>query len=642
MRLIVDLETNGFLQECSRIHCIGVRDIGSDYHELIDTQQGIIGWLNKIQKSNDELIFHNGFVFDLPVIKKLTGIDLTKTNKIHDTIILSQLFYGDLKNLDYDRFKVPKKYIGKHSLAAWGHRLLCYKGEYTGGFEVYTPDMGEYCSQDTEVTKQLFLFLEKEKPDRVERDECIELEYEVAIPLARQQAYGIKFNVEKAQQLECTLQAEKVRIRQQLQELFKPRVVSLGKFTPKVNSSKMGYKKGNTFTKIKFEEYNPSSRVQTIDRLCKELGWTPSEFTEKGNPELDEEIIESLPFKELEPLKNYLIVEKRLSQLAVGNKAWLKKVKDDGRIYGSILQCGTLTGRGAHFSPNLSQVPSNDKFYGKECRELFEASEGKVMVGVDADALEMRTLAGYLKSIDRGQFLNTLLKGKKEDKTDMHSQNARAYGVDIYENGRDCAKTAFYGSLYGCKNPKLGLILQQYGIDFRDYVPNFDEQLEGIKEWSKKKEKGFTDKYLECLIAGKTARERYGKKLPHLKSLVQKVVDKWKKTGYLLGLDGRKLRPRSEHSVFNILNQSAGAVLMKKTMIIADRKLQEVLKAGKDYEFMLWSHDEFQLEVNDNPDTIEIVKRILMEAMEEAGQYFKFPCPIIGNAQVGTDWSGTH
>jgi len=640
VRLICDLECNGFLQECSKIHCIAIRDLDSDYSRLYIGDEGVKEFLLDIE--GDELIWHNGFVFDIEVIKKIYNIDLTKTNKIHDTIILSQLFFGDLKNMDYEKFKTPKKYIGSHSLAAWGHRLLCYKGEYIGGFEEYTEEMSAYCLQDTLVTKQLFLYFESIKAERIEREDCIELEYEVAKVLARQQAFGVEFDKEKAQQLEGTLQAEKVRIRQELQKLFKPRVISLGEFTPKVTRKDLGTKKDRVYTKIKFEEYNPSSRKQTIDRLCKEMGWTPQEFTDKGNPQLDEEIIEALPFKEIEPLKNYYILDKRLGQLANGSKAWLKVVKPNNRIYGSILQSGTLSGRPSHHSPNLSQVPANDKFYGKECRELFKVAEGKVMIGVDADALEMRTLAGFLKPLDGGEFIKTLLEGKKELGTDMHSLNAKAYQVDHLEQGRDCSKTLFYAALYGAKNPKLGLILQQYGVNFQEYVKDFDNEFENLKEWSIKKKTGFSDKYLECLLVGKTARENYGKKMPYLPKLIENVVKKWKERGYLIGLDGRKLYPRSEHAVFNTLNQSAGAILCKKAWVIADNKLQEKLTPGKDYEFIINSHDEEQLEVVDNGETIRYTETILKESIIEAGLYFKWPCPLAANTQVGRSWDQTH
>jgi DNA polymerase I len=474
--------------------------------------------------------------------------------------------------------------------------------------------------------------------------EAIELENSIAPILARQCAYGIEFDVKKAQELEANLIAEKVRIRQELQEVFKPRVLNKGEVFPKASNSKYGTKKGCVYTKVQFQEYNPASRQQTIDRLCKEFGWKPEEFTDKGNPELDEEIIESLPFKELKPLKDFYTTNKRLGQLSDGTKAWLKVVKDDNRIYGAVMQSGTVTGRMSHHSPNLAQVPATDKPWGKECRELFRVPEGKIMIGCDADALEMRVLAGYLSKIDGGKFIKTVLEGKKEEGTDMHTLNMYAYGIEQYEGARDCSKTLFYASLYGAKDPKLGLILQQWGVTAQDYVQDFDGQFKSLKQWAARKSTGFSDKFLECLLIGKTARAKYGERLPDLPKLIKDVQDTWKKNGFLKGLDGRKLYPRSEHSAFNTLLQSAGAIIMKKALHIADTNIQKMnYVPGIDYEFILNIHDEWQIELNvDNSKGICDIIDIVVKSIQDAGEFFKFPCPMKGNASKGLNWSETH
>jgi DNA polymerase-1 len=71
-------------------------------------------------------------------------------------------------------------------------------------------------------------------------------------------------------------------------------------------------------------------------------------------------------------LGEYLMLDKRLSQLADGNQAWLKAVQADGRIHGVINPMGTITSRASHFLPNLGQVPNAASPYGPECRELFD------------------------------------------------------------------------------------------------------------------------------------------------------------------------------------------------------------------------------------------------------------------------------
>uniref|UniRef100_UPI0020423538 DNA polymerase n=1 Tax=Enterobacter hormaechei TaxID=158836 RepID=UPI0020423538 len=70
-------------------------------------------------------------------------------------------------------------------------------------------------------------------------------------------------------------------------------------------------------------------------------------------------------------------------QLAEGDEAWLKAIKKDGRIHGSVNQNAAVTGRMTHSKPNIAQVPkvqhSKEKGilkgqeggYGFECRSLF-------------------------------------------------------------------------------------------------------------------------------------------------------------------------------------------------------------------------------------------------------------------------------
>jgi len=580
---------------------------------------------------------------------------VSKNRKIHDTLVLGQLLFADIGNDDFNNThglpgKVfSKRDYGSHSLKAWGQRIHCYKGDFVGGWDKYTEEMGAYCIQDTFTTKALFTTFEAIKDTKLLNDGAIELEYGIAPILARQQAYGVLFDKTKAEQLIGDLTYKLIECGNVLKNIFKVRYISQGEFTPKVNKSKEGIVKGHTFTKIKLEEFNPGSRIQIVDRLIKEFGWNPTEFTEKGQAKMNEDIIANLPYKELAPLKEYLTINKRLSQIEGGTQAWINKVHSDGRIRGAIRQNGAVTGRMAHFSPNMAQCPSNDSLYGKECRELFITPSNKIMIGCDADALEMRCLAGYLQPLDGGRFMRSILEGKKEDGTDAHSINMQAYQI----TNRDCAKTLFYAVIYGARNAKLGLILMDYEINFHDYVPDFENNVKGMIDWVEKKNKldkaqggqpiERTEAYWQCWVAGKHASKLFGDRIPELALLNEKIKAKIKEKGFIRGLDGRKLFCRTEHGALNTVLQSAGALIMKKALIIADQNLQKIgLMYGKDYEFILNVHDEWQLEVTKNEKIVDNVRNILDNSIKQAGEFFKFPCPMKGNSQIGSNWSETH
>ena len=155
------------------------------------------------------------------------------------------------------------------------------------------------------------------------------------------------------------------------------------------------------YTRVKLTEFNPSSRHHIADRLKTLRGWVPEEFTKDGHPKVDDIIISQLPYPEAPQIATYLMVEKRIGQLAEGNEAWLRLVQNDGRIHGQVNGIGTITFRCTHYKPNVTQVPKVltrkgevltglEGGYGAECRELFYAPEGFVLVGADASGLELR------------------------------------------------------------------------------------------------------------------------------------------------------------------------------------------------------------------------------------------------------------
>jgi len=326
---------------------------------------------------------------------------------------------------------------------------------------------------------------------------------------------------------------------------------------------------------------------------------------------VDEEVLKQLPYPEAQVLSEYLMVEKRLGQLATGKEAWLKHVRPDGRIHGEVTTNGAVTGRMTHSKPNIAQVPGlTDKKtgkpmpYGKECRSLFIVPVGKKLVGCDADALELRCLAGYMARYDGGAYIKTVLEGKKELGTDMHTVNAKALGTT-----RDIAKVWFYAFIYGAGDFKLGTILN---------APRGKEM-----EW------------------GRRSRARFLKNLPALKTIIEKVQKAVAKKGFLKGLDGRQLRVRSSHSAFNTLLQSAGAILMKAALVLLDEDLQRAgYVPGRHYEFVANVHDEFQIEADE--EIADDVGKRAVTAIIKAGEFFGFGCPLNGNAECGSSWATTH
>ncbi|MCU1167584.1 ribonuclease H-like domain-containing protein [Stenotrophomonas maltophilia] len=612
MILVFDCETNGLLDELDTIHCISLQEVdetGAPRGPILSANDHGTGEMTVRQaverlKKAKRVVGHNIAGFDIPAIAKV--FPDFKVQAYFDTLLMSTLVYPDLKDRDFKARKkqganpvLPGKLIGRHALEAWGYRLGRWKGDYAAQMAArgldpwaqWSQEMDDYCDQDVAVTQALFaLLMSKGLPT-----EAIELEQAVAPILSRQQRYGYLFDQEKARELECILVSRRTALEAELRKVIPPWKVVKRKFVPKRDDKRRGYVKGVEVTTYKDVVFNPASRQHIADRLTAMYGWQPQEFTEKGQPKIDEEVLGALKFPIIPLLLEHFIVNKRLGQLAEGYEAWLKAIKKDGRIHGSVNQNAAVTGRMTHSKPNIAQVPKCGVPYGKECRSLFCVPTGKLQVGADASGLELRCLAHFMAKHDGGEYAKVILEG------DIHSVNQSAAGLPT----RDNAKTFIYAFLYGAGDAKLGSIVG----------------------------KGRQ--------AGAKLRSKFLAGLPALEKLVRGVKKRAAEKGYLIGLDGRKLHIRSDHAALNTLLQSAGALVMKKALVILDADLQAAgLVPGVHYEFLANVHDEWQIEVDE--DKAEFVGKTAQAAIRKAGDHFGFRCPLDGEFKIGRNWAETH
>ena len=333
----------------------------------------------------------------------------------------------------------------------------------------------------------------------------------------------------------------------------------------------------------KVEPFNPGSRKQIGERLI-EKGWKPEKFTETGQPIVDEGTLEGLDFPEAKAISEYLLLQKRIAQI----DSWLKTVGKDGRVHGRVITNGAVTGRMTHHSPNMAQVPSCGSPYGEECRDLWIVEKGYKLVGIDASGLELRMLAHYMQD---DAYIYEVTQG------DIHTANQKAAGLET----RAQAKTFIYAFLYGAGAAKIGKVVGA-----------------GAQEGQK-----LIDSFLE--------------NTPTLDVLRKKVANICKLSGSLPGLDGRRLHVRSDHAALNTLLQGAGAIVMKQALVLLDTRLQQL---DIDYKFVANVHDEWQIEVAE--DYADMVGKLGVRAIEDAGRVLNMRCPLTGEYKVGNSWKETH
>jgi DNA polymerase I-like protein with 3'-5' exonuclease and polymerase domains len=638
------------------VHSLVIKDTqtGSVVHFTDHDYDGALPVATGIKVLNDALCIagHNIQGFDIPAIQKIYPW-FKPQGIILDTVIMSRAIYPDMRDADFRQAEksswIPGQMYGRHSLESWGYRLGLWKGDYgkqreaegraqgLKGAELtyfvwgtWSPEMQDYCGQDVEVTHALLVKLQKKNFS----DGSLQLEHDVQRIISRQEAHGWAFDEDAASKLYAMLRGAQAEIEGKLESIFAPWFRFDGEMTPKANrsvkrsdldititrrqfSEKTGkeikpyvgpvqehYSEDAPYTKIKMKAFNPSSRPDIANRLKVIYGWKPIQFTKDGQPKVDDEVLSSLKYPAAPLLTEYLQIAKLTGMLSEGKEAWLKAVRN-GRIHGRVATMGTVTSRMTHSKPNMAQVPSGKIKWGHECRALFTANKGQVLVGCDADALELRCLAGYMARWDKGAYIKTILEGRKEDGTDMHTLNAKALGCD-----RDTAKTWIYAMLYGSGDFNLGMILGARGSE---------AQISG---------------------AGRAARTKLMKAFPALKKLVDACKER-AKDGKLKGIDGRWVPVRSAHSALNTLLQSAGAIIMKLGLVILDANLQAAgFIPGVDYEFVGNIHDEWQISCN--PEIAEQVGEIATDAIRLAGERLNFACPLKGNYDIGKNWGETH
>ena len=557
----IDIETTTTLDT---IWCCGIH-----YHDggsiIVTTPEAFTAAMEGV----GTVVTYNGISFDIPLLQALWGISFDGIGII-DAMVMSRLYNPSLE--------------GGHSLRAWGDRLNWPKGDFTDYDGGYCEEMALYCQRDVELTTKVYYEVKKLLEEDGFSQDSVDLEHAVTTELALQERNGFKIDLAHANQLYSTLTHRMRQIEDELQSKFPPIV-----------TERWSEKTGKQL-KDSVEVFNVGSRQQIVKRLSG-AGVRFTEKTEAGQYKVDETVLGAIDHPDAQLVAEYLIVQKRASQVS----SWLEAVGEDGRVHGRVISSGAATGRMTHIAPNMAQIPSVRKVYdgmshidrvkaeyGAACRACWTVEEGNKLVGVDASGLELRMLAHYMKDSD---YVSTILDG------DIHSENQKAAGLDT----RDQAKTFIYAFLYGAGDAKIGSIAGKGATHGKKLKRDFLNNVPSLKA---------------------------------LKDLVENIADK---SGSLPSLDGRRIRIRKAYSALNFLLQGGGAVLMKKALLIGVKTLR-----SNDIPFKIVAnvHDEVQVETPQH--FAKAVGIHFRNAIRAAGEELGLRCPMDGEYKIGDNWSETH
>lgn len=618
MQLVIDIETER-LEDPQKIWLIATLDIDTKEERIFLEPQKDPTEFIEYTKEVDKYIGHNIISFDIPVINQLLGLTIGG-DKLIDTLVLSRLF----------NYKLAEG----HSLEAWGERLGELKYSFSD-FSALSEAMIKYCQQDVNVNFKLYLhFLPYLLSSQWEQ--AIRLELDTAILCQQMSANGFYYDYLSSVSLLDRIKGEIKELDKAILKGFPPKAKPIREITPsltkfgtlhkkdfkwKTDGDLSGFSAGSPFTLFEWESFNPSSPKQVVERLNK-IGWKPFEKT-KGHIEAekagDEEALQkyrvygwkvneanlsTLPESAPEgarKLAERLSLDSRRGDLEEWQTAFCEA---DNRIHGQFLPIGAWTGRMAHRRPNTANIASGGKYYADRLRQLWTVPEGRLLLGCDAEGIQLRILAHYINDI---LFTNAIVSGNKLDGTDAHSLNQRALGPIC--KSRDDAKTFIYAWLLGAGIGKIAQILGCSLEEAREAVNNF------------------LDAY------------------PGLRILKETVIKRDAERGYFEGIDGRLVivpfeepRQRERYMLSGYL-QNGESVIMKSAGVSWTKELtcQRV-----NYLLVNFVHDEWQTELDNDLDLCNYVGQLQAQSITQAGLRYNLRCPLSGNYVIGKNWAESH
>lgn len=671
-RLCFDIETDGLLEEATVVHCMVAVDLDSRHVSTFRPGQEaeMVECLNEA----DVLYAHNGIDFDYQAMMKLTDWRPRKGVRYLDSLCLSRLVFSDLKERDYQEYPWLGSNLGSHSLEAWGQRLGNNKAKFNGDFREFSEEMLAYCEQDVMVLVDLVELINKEEIS----EEASRLEHRTAYEYSKMSRRGFRFDSEAAERLAEGINASLDAMQADIDALIPP--VKEEMKTPQW--WKIHWENGEESTfdtkteaeterkrrKVKpkqcllvrgpnkcvYHHFNANSDPQIRKYLVDKYNWVSPSLTETGEKlfkkaktaayedyakdygSTGEKLLRASGFPEAQVFADVKMRKKCLSMVHSGPKAWVKFVRENGRIHARFVHIGTITHRAAASSPNLQQTPHvnsdrDDEIlwgaegrYGADCRALFLPSDGLMLVGVDLNAIESRMLAHFLHPYDGGAYAHVVMHG------DIHNLNCEAFKTHAgYTISRGPSKTVFYAWCYSAGDEKLGRtvvsICEEAKAEFADLL-HFHRQKNNEQKAN----------FLAYKHVGGKIRNAFEQGIGGMGDLI-KDVQKAASRGYLKPLDGRRVPVRKEHAALNTLLQSSAAIVFKRWLVtLAD----DIVRKQMGAYLLAPIHDEIQAEVK--PEWVDPYKEAALASIVQTGEYYHLNLPLKGEAKSGMNWAMTH
>lgn len=673
----------------------------------------IFDWVSSVCSSK-KLIGHN-IIYDVLVYRYHCGVDLTPFIYA-DTILMHHMIDEEPPHgLKEVAVKYLGSWADKAQKALY-ESIVANGGSITkSNMQMYKADtevLGTYCNWDVLLTMKLYnMFLQRMEKEGLLKfffeEETMPLYREVTIPMKWN---GITVDVAHFEQTKIEITYKLKELEGELYNEIKELVASFetelleeqfpekrsGNY-PKAAASLLGLELGSLSKKSL--EYNLKNTLLDVDQtnlidwvlqsreVCPvpkrrvqeylffnkfdrkyifnfqskdHLKWLfievlkekPLDKTEGGEPKIDDAFLSSL--EERHPWVKILRDINTLHKIEGTYIDGLVNRVYDGKLYASMLQFGTTSGRYASRNPNLQNLSAPqftntegmtlkqakhtqemDKF-NNSARKGMIAKPGYKFIGCDYNSLEPH-VAAYASG--DGGLIDIFVTGK-----DFYSQIAcKQFKLDhlspykeddnylgkLDKKKRDMTKTYSLAALYGAESGRISQVLNNTREEAQELLDGYLNAFPGIKTFitqchNDAKFKGMSVTKLgrirhldECKILHRT----YG---DDLKDYV------WARRKGLL--DERRAYKNSLNLSVNHRIQGLAASIINRAMIMMAREFKRLLI---DAIILLSIHDEVIIEVKENQ--VEEASKVIKYCMENAVDLNPIKLkatPIIGDSYL--------
>ena len=474
MTTVFDIETDGLLNEMTKIHVLSYSDDAKTVHHTHDYNE-----MREFFATRETLVGHNIIRFDAPAVQKILGIKIKA--RMIDTLGLS--WY-----INHTRMK--------HGLEGYGEEYGVPKPVIKDWDNLTPEEYAHRCDEDVKINtrlwRDLILKLNKLYKDTPEDKERLIDYLSFKLDCAREQEeLQWKLDVPKAQAAYDEISELKEQKVEQLADAMPKKILTKWVRHPqrdrykKDGSLSVRWREWDKYCKdykqlessVGFvvktgeERGNPNSNDQVKDWL-RSLGWEPRTFKfvrckKTGDTRQieqvrkDSELCESV--RELAKVDPAVDILDGLTVLT--HRAGILKSFLEGHTDG-YLQAGvaglTNTFRFKHFKP-LVNLPSVDKPYGDVIRGCLIAPEGYALCGADMTSLEDTTKRHYMYPHDP-DYVNEMSREDFDPHLDLalHAGLITQDDIDKHNSGerslkelRKSYKVVNYSATYGIQEAAL-------------------------------------------------------------------------------------------------------------------------------------------------------------------------------------------